>query len=44
MAYDNLDAWSKRRAEIEEEERQQKLEQQLKQKQMTKNLRQPKSK
>ena len=36
MAYDNLDAWSKRRAEIEEEERQQKLEQQLKQKQMTK--------
>ena len=36
MAYDNLDAWQKRRLEIEEEERQEKLEKQLKQKQMIK--------
>ena len=36
MAYDNLDAWEKRRLEIEEEEKQQKLEQQLKQKQIMK--------
>ena len=36
MAYDNLDAWEKRRLEIEEEERQEQLEKQLKQKQMVK--------
>ena len=34
MAYDNLDAWEKRRLEIEEEERQEQLEKQLKQKQL----------
>jgi regulator of protease activity HflC (stomatin/prohibitin superfamily) len=36
MAYDNLDAWEKRRAQIEEEERQEQLQKQLKQKQMIK--------
>ena len=36
MAYDNLDAWEKRRLEIEEEERQEQLEKQLKQKQIMK--------
>ena len=36
MAYDKLDAWEKRRLEIEEEERQEQLEKQLKQKQMVK--------
>jgi regulator of protease activity HflC (stomatin/prohibitin superfamily) len=36
MAYDNLDAWEKRRLEIEEEERKLKLEQQLKIKKMIK--------
>jgi regulator of protease activity HflC (stomatin/prohibitin superfamily) len=36
MAYDNLDAWEKRRAEIEEQMKQEKLEQELKFKKMTK--------
>jgi len=36
MGYDNLDAWEKRRLEIEEEARQEKLEQELKFKKMTK--------
>ena len=36
MGYDNLDAWEKRRLEIEEEARQERLEQQLKFKKMTK--------
>ena len=36
MAYDNLDAWQKRQLEIEEQERQEKLEQQLKIKKMIK--------
>ena len=35
MGYDNLDAWEKRRLEIEEEARQEKLEQELKFKKMT---------
>ena len=38
MAYDNLDAWQKRQAEIEEQERQQKLEQELKFKKMVKTI------
>lgn len=36
MAYENLDAWEKRRLEIEEEERQEQLQKQLKRKQMIK--------
>lgn len=36
MAYDNLDAWEKRRLEIEEEERKEQLQKQLKRKQMIK--------
>jgi len=36
MAYDNLDAWEKRRAEIEEQMKQEKLQQELKFKKMTK--------
>ena len=36
MAYDNLDAWEKRRAQIEEEERQEQLKAQLKIKKMIK--------
>jgi len=38
MAYDNLDAWQRRQLEIEEQERQEKLERQLKQKQMVKGI------
>lgn len=38
MAYDNLDAWEKRRLEIEEQERQERLEEQLKIKRMIKNI------
>jgi regulator of protease activity HflC (stomatin/prohibitin superfamily) len=38
MAYDNLDAWQRRQAEIEEEMKQQKLEQELKFKKMIKTI------
>ena len=38
MGFENLDAWEKRRAEIEEEERQERLEQQLKFKRMMKTI------
>jgi regulator of protease activity HflC (stomatin/prohibitin superfamily) len=38
MAYDNLDAWEKRRLEIEEEERKEQLEKQLKIKKMFKTI------
>ena len=38
MAYDNLDAWEKRRLEIEEEERQEQLKAQLKIKKMIKTI------
>ena len=38
MAYDNLDAWEKRRLEIEEEERKEQLEKQLKLKKMFKTI------
>jgi regulator of protease activity HflC (stomatin/prohibitin superfamily) len=38
MGYDNLSAWEKRQLEIEEQERQEKLEQELKFKKMTKTI------